>query len=231
LEWGINWCIATRANQFLMLHSAVVERQGYAIVFPAWPGHGKTTLCAGLMLRGWRLLSDEFGLLRPLSETLVPLPRLLPLKNESISVIRDFSQEAVLGPTFPKTRKGDVAHLKPTRESVYGAKETAQASLIVFPRWQKDAPLRIEPIEKSQAFLMLATNAFNYEVLGETAFRSVERLVKECPCYSLVYSDLDEAVVGLSQLLEDHDRAEEVGMGRREAPAQCSKISPLPDWS
>ena len=117
LEWGINWCIATRANHFLMLHSGVVERQGRAIVFPAWPGHGKTTLCAGLMLRGWRLLSDEFGLLRPLTRTLVPLPRLLPLKNASIDVIRDFSPEAVLGPTFPKTRKGDVAHLKPTRRA------------------------------------------------------------------------------------------------------------------
>ncbi len=28
---------------------------------------------------------------------------------------------------------------------------------------------------------MLATNAFNYEVLGEAAFRSVERLIKELP--------------------------------------------------
>ena len=170
LEWGINWCIATRGNQFLMLHSAVVERQGHAIVFPAWPGHGKTTLCAGLMLKGWRLLSDEFGLLRPLTRTLVPMPRPLPLKNASIQVIRDFAGEAVLGPTFPKTRKGDVAHLKPTRESVDRAKETADASLIVFPRWQKDAPLELEPMQRSQAFLMLATNAFNYEVLGEAAF-------------------------------------------------------------
>ena len=56
LEWGINWCVANRANQYLMLHSAVVEKRGSAIVFPAWPGHGKTTLCAGLMLSGWRLL-------------------------------------------------------------------------------------------------------------------------------------------------------------------------------
>jgi HprK-related kinase A len=211
LEWGINWCIATRANRFLMLHSAVLERQGRAMVFPAWPGHGKTTLSAGLMLRGWRLLSDEFGLLRPLTRTLVPLPRLLPLKNASIELIRGFSEEAVLGPTFPKTRKGDVAHLKPTRESVERDKETAEASLIVFPRWQKDAKLRLESMKKSQAFLMLATNAFNYEVLGESAFRSVERLIRECPCYSFVYSDLDEAVTALSQLLEDHDRAQELG--------------------
>jgi HprK-related kinase A len=209
LEWGINWCIASRANQYLMLHSAVVERQGHAVIFPAWPGHGKTTLCAGLMLSGWRLLSDEFGLLRPLTRTLVPLPRPLPLKNASIGVIRGFSQDAVLGPIFPKTRKGDVAHLKATRESIERAHETVDASLIVFPRWQKDGPLRLDPMQKSQAFLMLATNAFNYELVGESAFRTVERLVKECPCYSLVYSDLDEAVAAFPRLLEDHDRGQE----------------------
>jgi len=228
LEWGINWCIATRANQYLMLHSAVVERYGRAIVFPAWPGHGKTTLCAGLMLRGWRLLSDEFGLVRPLTRTLVPLPRLLPLKNASIGVMREFSSEAVLGPTFPKTRKGDVAHLRPTREIVDRAQETADASLIVFPRWENQARLSLSPIQKSQAFLMLATNAFNYEVLGEAAFRSVERLVKECPCYSLVYSDLEGAVTALSQLLEDHERAQEVGGRRGEASARRSTVSTLP---
>ena len=155
----------------------------------------------------------------------MPLPRLLPLKNESIDLIRGFSADAVLGPTFPKTRKGDVAHLKPTTVSVDRARETAEVSLIVFPRWQKNAPLRLEPMERSQAFLMLATNAFNYEVLGEVAFRSVSRLVSNCPCYSLVYSDLDEAVTALSRLLEDHGREQEVGTGRREAPARRSTIS------
>ena len=72
-------------------------------------------------------------------------------------------------------------------------------------------------MQKSQAFLMLATNAFNYEVLGEMAFRSVERLIRECPCYSLIYSDLEEAVPALSQLLDDHDRAREFGTRRRQA--------------
>lgn len=209
LEWGINWCIATRANQYLMLHSAVVEKQGRALVLPAWPGHGKTTLCAGLMLRGWRLLSDEFGLVRPQSARIVPLPRLLPLKNQSIDVIRRFSSDALLGPVFPKTRKGDVAHLKPTRASIDRAKETAEAALIIFPRWEKASPLQIQPMPKSQAFLMLATNAFNYEVLGEAAFRSVGHLISHCPCYSLVYSELNEAIGALAELWEHHGRGQE----------------------
>jgi HprK-related kinase A len=74
LEWGLNWCIATRAHHLLMLHCAVVERDGQAILFPAWPGHGKSTLCSALAFSGWRLLSDEFGLIRPQDGMMLPFP-------------------------------------------------------------------------------------------------------------------------------------------------------------
>jgi HprK-related kinase A len=200
LEWGINWCIASRSHHLLLLHSAVVERDGWAILLPAWPGHGKSTLCAALIHAGWRLLSDEFGLVRPEDGVLVPLPRLIPLKNESIDVIRCFSPEAVMGPCLYGTRKGTVAHVRPPLESIRRADEPAQPGWLVFPRWIADAPLRLEPMAKAQSFLMVATNAFNYEILGETAFRLVADMVRTCDCYSLVYSDLDEAVATLARL-------------------------------
>jgi HprK-related kinase A len=200
LEWGINWCIATRAHYLLMLHAAVVERNGMAMLFPAWPGHGKSTLCAALIHSGWRLLSDEFGLVRPQDGTLLPLPRLIPLKNESIDVIRRFRPEAVLGPAFYGTRKGTVAHVRPPVDSISRAQEAARPRWLVFPRWIADAPFTLEPIPKSQAFLMVATNAFNYEILDETGFRLVTDMVRACDSYSLRYSDLDEAVASLDTL-------------------------------
>ena len=200
LEWGINWCVATRAHHLLMLHSAVVERNGQAMLFPAWPGHGKSTLCAALIHSGWRLLSDEFGLVRPDDGALLPVPRLIPLKNESIDVIRRFSPQAVIGPAFYGTRKGTVAHLRPPLDSIRRAQEPVRPRWFVFPRWIADAPFTLEPMPKSQAFLMVATNAFNYEVLDETAFRLVTEMVRTCDCYSMKYSDLDEAVSALETL-------------------------------
>lgn len=200
LEWGINWCVATRAHQFLMLHSAVVERGGLAMLLPAAPGHGKSTLCTALAHSGWRLLSDEFGLVRLTDGVLLPLPRLIPLKNESIDVIKRFRPEAVFGPPFYGTRKGTVAHVRPPEDSVQRMHEPAQPRWFVFPRWIKDAPLRLEPLPKSQAFLMVATNAFNYEVLDEAAFRLAVAMVEAADCYALVYSDLDQALATLGEL-------------------------------
>ena len=75
LEWGLNWCIAQRSNTHLLLHAGVVEKNGLGIVLPALPGSGKSTLVAALIARGYRLLSDEFGVVRQSDGMLLPLPQ------------------------------------------------------------------------------------------------------------------------------------------------------------
>jgi len=137
---------------------------------------------------------------RPEDGMLLPIPRLIPLKNESIDVIRQFCPDAVIGPSFYKTRKGTVAHVRPPEDSIHRMDEPAKPRWLIFPRWVANAPLSLEPIPKSQAFLMVATNAFNYEVLDQTAFRLVTDMVKDCDCYSLVYSDLNQAVTAIDEL-------------------------------
>ncbi|MDV7398134.1 hypothetical protein RZS08_42420, partial [Arthrospira platensis SPKY1] len=56
LEWGLNWVISTHAHNHLILHAAVLERNGRALLLAAAPGSGKSTLSAALMNAGWRLL-------------------------------------------------------------------------------------------------------------------------------------------------------------------------------
>ena len=205
-EWGLNWCIARRAHQNLMLHSAVVEKNGRAIILPAFPGSGKSTLSAALGLCGWRFLSDEFGLVRSCDGLLHPMPRPVPLKNESIQVIQEFATSAVIGPLFPKTRKGSVAHLKSPTESVEQSKQLAKPALVIFPHYQKDSEVVLQELPKHFAFLKLATNAFNYEVMGQTGFELVRNIINTCACYNLTYSNLDEVITRLDQLIaESHD--------------------------
>ena len=206
LEWGINLVIALRFQRFLMLHAAVLERKGLALVMPAAPGCGKTTLCAALAHRGWRLLSDEFGLLRPGTNLLLPVPRPMPLKNESIEVIRAFLPEAVLGPKIPGTRKGTVAHVRPPASSFAGEDRPAACRWIVFPQWSQDAPLSLDAVPKAEAFMTIAMNSFNYEKHGETGFETVRGLVDHARCFRLVYSDLAEAVSVLNELADGDGR-------------------------
>lgn len=204
LEWGLNLVIALRSHSLLLLHSAVVERDGGVLLLPAWPGSGKTTLSAALAHRGWRLFSDEFGLVRPATGEVLPIPRPMPLKNESIAVIRAFAPDSELGPTIPNTRKGTIAHLKPPQPSIRAAQTRGRVRWIVFPRWSATEPPTFAQVPKAEAFMTLATNAFNYEMLGEAAFSVVRELVTSATCHRLVYSDLERAVGQLNDLAVHH---------------------------
>jgi HprK-related kinase A len=201
-EWGLNLVVALRCYNFLMLHAAVLERHGQAMLLPAAPGDGKSTLCAGLVFRGWRLFSDEFGLLRPGTRDMLPVPRPVALKNGSIDVIRGFAPAAEIGPLTRNTRKGDVAHLKPPADAVRRQHEPAPAGLVVFPRWEAGAPVELEDLPPADAFMRLAVNAFNYEMLGEAAFHTVRQLVEGTRCFHLRYGDLEEAAACLGALAD-----------------------------
>jgi len=205
LEWGVNLAIAMRFHGFLMLHAAVLERRGRALLLPAAPGFGKSTLCAALAHRNWRLFSDEFGLLVPGTGSLLPVPRPISLKNQSIEVFRSFAPQAHLGPVIPNTRKGTVAHVKPPAESVAQSELAAPAAWVVFPRWVAGVPLGLEEIGRSEAFMQIATNAFNYEVLGSAAYEAVREVAAASRCFRLVYSDLQEAVEALTALADEDD--------------------------
>ena len=161
LEWGMNWCVTSYCHTWLTIHSAVLEKGGRVLLMPAPPGSGKSTLCAALMLNGWRLLSDEMALLDPGTGEVTPAPRPIGLKNASIDVIRAFAPQAVIGPVAHDTMKGKVAHLQVSAASLQRAHVSAAPAWVVFPQYRPGAPLVIRPRPKARALVELASNSFN----------------------------------------------------------------------
>lgn len=194
LEWGMNWCLAGHAHHYLMLHAAVLERNGVCVVMPGVPGAGKSTLTAALMLSGWRLLSDELTMIDRDDGRIMPLARPVSLKNESIEIIRRFDSQAVFGETAYDTHKGTVSHLRPSRSSVLRVGEKGRAAHLIFPRWSAGASTSLRARPKADSFELLANNAFNYSLLGRLGFGLVARLIDDCACWDFSYSRLDEAL-------------------------------------
>lgn len=194
LEWGMNWCIYSHAHRFLIIHGAVLERGGHAILLPAPSGSGKSTLCAGMMCRGWRLLSDEMILIDPETLEIHPLGRPVSLKNQSIDLIRRFAPEAVLTRPIPDTNKGTVAHLRPSPASVAAMTPCSRIGSIVFPRYRPDSPTRIAPLARSEVFMKLIENAFNYSLLGETGFMALGKIVDSADGVVAEYGALEDVI-------------------------------------
>jgi HprK-related kinase A len=209
LEWGLNWCVYGSAHQFLIVHAAVVERNGRALLLPGRPGAGKSTLCAALVIAGWRLLSDELALVDPQAGHIRALARPISLKNDAIEIIRGLAPAAVFGPPAVDTHKGTVAHMKPPSPSVRRAEEPAVPHWIVMPRYVAGEALHLDPASKTSAFWGMADNSLNYEILGETGFTALVRLIDRCQCYSLTHSDLSDAVAALDRLSREPQASKE----------------------
>lgn len=203
-EWGCNWLLGQRLSHLLLLHAGTLERDGRVLLLPATPGSGKSTLTAALAHRGWRLMSDEFGVFDPTTQRFRAMLKPVALKNESIAVIRHFAPEARLGPEFPKTRKGTVAHMVAPDNAVARRQDGAQAGAVVLPRWVAGSATTWMPLQPSDAFAALAFNAFNYQIGGEAAFHAVAHLARSSRCWQLTYSDLDDAIETLDELWAQH---------------------------
>ncbi len=194
LEWGMNWCIGTKAHDHFLIHAAVLERRGHCVMLPGEPGAGKSTLTAALALSGWRLLSDEMTVVDRDDGLIAPLARPISLKNASIEIIRQRFPDAVFGDVARDTHKGTVSHLKPPADSVARMHEKGRARHVVFPRWKAGVATSMTPRPKADAFMHLATHAFNYSLLGRLGFELNAALIDACDCWDFEYSDLDEAL-------------------------------------
>jgi len=200
-EWGYNWCVASYQHQYLAIHAAVLERDGKAMIMPAPPGSGKSTLCAAMMLEGWRLLSDEMCLVDMNTGAIVPFVRPVSLKNQSLQLIQAWYPSAQIRQITSGTTKGTVGYLLPSSGSWQAFKQTAAAAWVVFPQYNSaQQTLQLSKISQADAFMHLANNSFNYAVLAERAFSCLGKLTQQITAYRLEYADINQALAELDKL-------------------------------
>jgi HprK-related kinase A len=189
-EWGLNWCTATLSGAHAVIHSAVVEQGGGALVLPGEPGAGKSTLCAALALSGWRLLSDELTIVSHDTCEVQPMPRPISLKRKSIDIVRAGFAEAVLTVPVEDTHKGTIAYVRPSDASVEGWTRPVPIRHVVFPRFNREAEFRVETVSRAQALAELMSHTFNVGLLGRQGFESLAAALAGAECYAVEYPDL-----------------------------------------
>ena len=191
-EMGMNLQMALGQRRYLLLHAAVVERDGQALVLTGVSGAGKSTLAALLSLRGWRLMGDEFALLDPETGLIHAFPRLVSLKNASIATVAAEMPADRFGPVLEETPKGTIRHVVPDAAAVAAMDVPARPALILFPSFGFEPAAR--DVSPSEVFVRLTQASTNYVAIGERGFDALAALVKAVPARAIDYPDTDGAV-------------------------------------
>tara|TARA_Y100001956_G_C4118548_1_gene186181 strand:- start:1157 stop:2050 length:894 start_codon:yes stop_codon:yes gene_type:complete len=200
-EWGLNWSVANHLHDYLILHAAVLEKGGKALVLPAPPGSGKSTLCAMLALSGWRLMSDEMTVIDLRSGNVIPFVRPICLKNNSITLIKNLFPDTYVSRVAIDTQKGNVAHVRPPQNAVERKCEEAQIEAIVFPKYNSNSETKLEVLTQTETFESLIENAFNFDLFGHDGFELLAGTVKHSKSYYCEYSDFADLEPKLSALV------------------------------
>lgn len=191
-EMGMNLQMALGQRRYLLLHAAVVERDGQALVMTGVSGAGKSTLAALLGGRGWRLMGDEFALLDPATGAIHAFPRLVSLKNASIATLAGEVPAERLGPVLEGTPKGTIRHLVPDAAAIAAMDVPARPALILFPSFGFAPAAR--DVSPSETFVRLTQASTNYVSLGERGFGALTDLVRTVPARAIDYPDTGKAI-------------------------------------
>jgi hypothetical protein len=201
LLWHISQAVVEASGEYLLIHAAAVEATPGAVVLPAAPNAGKTTLTVALIRAGFDYLTDEVVALSAESERVLPFPRPLTLEPESFAALADLDPAAsswtadteVPAISSPVDDVGEWRHVRAARIRPTPFGRASPPQVVVFPRYQLGVPTRLEPIGTAEALLELATNTFNLDRHGGQGLALLARVAERCSCFRLDVSELDEA--------------------------------------
>jgi hypothetical protein len=182
----------------LALHAGGVEHGGTGVVLPAVSEAGKTTLVAGLVRAGFGYLSDEAVAIDRDTLEIHPYRKPLSIDTGAWPLFPELEPHADLPTDAYKTDQWQVPPAA-IRPGALGG--PCRVDLVVFPRYDRDAPTTLEPMRRAEALVELAKNTFGFDVQGRAALDLLAEVVRGAECFELVMGDLDGAVELVSALV------------------------------
>jgi hypothetical protein len=170
------------------LHAGAVASGGQALLIAGPSGSGKSSLVAWLVNKGFDYLSDEVVVLPEAGGGIRGFRRALVFKPGAKERVYRFS-------SFEKAariRSGANAMLSAPKSASADARGPADCRLMIFPRFQAGAALRLQSLSPAKAGLRLVECNVNARNFADDGFGAVSRLARTVPAMSLVYGDFDQ---------------------------------------
>ena len=197
----INHAVARSDAETVRLHAAAASDHRGTLVLPAAQEHGKSTLVAALVSRGWRYVSDEVVAVEVADPRRVrAFPRSISLDRGSWPLLPALEPtvETAARPYLPSQWQVPVHRIGTVED------DPPPLTALVFPRLADDpdgtSASRLAPFEVLRRLLGCC---FTVEGTPSSNLRTLSNVAQTIPAYELPVDNLDTAVRAINDVLED----------------------------
>jgi len=198
--------LAAASTALVTLHAAGVVAGDAAVVLPAAPGAGKSTLVTELVRRGLGYLSDEVVGLAVVGRAAVGYPKRITLEVGSWGLFPELDEvaERSTHPAFDPSRVRwiDARDLHANATGWRGRR--LDVGLVVVPTYAPDAEPSVERVDPLDAMTALVANSFNLGSVGAAGVEALRDVALDVPCYRLVHRDVHWAADAVCDLIDEH---------------------------
>lgn len=189
-------------DNFFQIHSGVVSRGGKSLLLPGPPGSGKTTLALGLVLSGFKYLSEEVALIDPSSRDVVPFPRSLCFKERSFTTVKRLMSKIEVKDAEWEIDRGGVHYIDVTDIATDPYGEREPVGYVIFPRYNPHGKSVLSKISRAEAASRIAQMSLNFSSYGKSGVDIAVEIARNAECWALSVGDLEESVSLISGLMD-----------------------------
>ncbi len=183
----------------ISLHAGAVEKNGNVLIMPAVSESGKTTLTATLLYHGFNLFSDEVTTL-DYNGCVHPLPFCMNIKEGSWKILSQMYPYLINGVPYSRYDGQNIHFIPPINMHIGRQK----ASNIIFPKYIPNSETTLTEIGAKDALAKIKEAGYQVqENMDRDKFELILKYLVSLPKYTLVYSNLDEAIDMINRLLEE----------------------------
>lgn len=180
--WDIQWFASQNVRAFVALHAGAVGTSEGALLLPAPADTGKSTLVAALLESGFDYLSDEIGVLDPITGRAYPFPKHLHLDQGALT---DFpGLEERLEDRNGQSRGRLDRTVRPDDLGAHVG-DINRLQALVFITGERDGKPKLTPLSKAETVERLTSNCFNLHRYGERGVIFLSRVAEDAPGFRL----------------------------------------------
>lgn len=192
--------LLNRNSHGIAFHAGAVAYQDKVILLPGLSGYGKSSVTTCLVTQGCSYLTDELYFI-PADEHAprLPFPRPLCIKYGAVAAVKRLVGEHTLDNALGDEYGYVIPHrlLNPEFRSI-----ATSPSLILIPKYQADAVLKIEKISAAQVSTHLMACDVNGRNLEDHGFRQVVQIARSVPAYRMVYCSFQGVEAAMQDLFK-----------------------------